>query len=1661
MCLSIPHQPFEILYYMKKTSALALFCICSFTLQSQNPSAHIGFIENHGQVHDEHGVPNEDVLFIQPGQDFDMLFYQDGFTYQIKYVDSREVETNKNAGKDYLTSRKVHVHHINYRFDKNRKARLSGSKPINAKLIYPDKSTGQSISANGYETLTYENAFDNVDLVFTMEKDDQGFRGVKYDIILRSGARLNDVRFDIDGLGNIFNGNGSALVAELPFGQFREEIPLSFHDSPAESKRVSTNYTLLDNGELRYEASELESDQKIADGAELIIDPIGAINWGTFFSSASQSTAVKLETDPSGIIYATGVCTSSMWVTSPGPIGASMYSGSTDIWIASFQPTTPPTLNWWRYVGGSGDDCPTDISVCSGNISLCGITKSTTGIATVNAEAPFINDGDPNSPPRWDGFMLRFDASGNLIYGTYIGGPEDDESISIDVHCDNGFQDVLFVASQVVSSITTWPHNLSPVGFNTGNVHQANNSDPNGGGVEVILQKFTDNLLEWTTFYGDIDGVDQPTHIEIDQNGDVVMLVVSTSKNDVTLSTVNTAADPGGSDWDYILTSFSAADGSLNWAHFQGTTLEDGNVNPLIPLSKAYQGGLDIGRDNSIYMAGHENNALTLNGARTFVSKFENNGNPSPIWTRYLPSEPSCGTAVDHLEVNCDDHIFISGRTSCPASVGFITGSAHQSVLGGSIDGFYCELDQLGILETSYYGGNEEENVSCIHPTSSGPVYICGVSTSASTGIVWNGNSSWYNNLSVPNGFLSSFDNAGTECCPAERVIMDGETSSALLPTTQFVNETIRVDGTWIIDGILSLVNCQVYAAPGSQIVLTEPTSVLQLLNTDIQACEEMWVGVRAEDGLVSTIGASIADAEYGVELLAGSNLSARFTEFTRNYVGIFVARSGSLNYIPVGLTLEECEFNSGPFGLTSPYPGQTTPTGIVGFAGILAHSTSIDASSVGLNPNRFTNLNHGIATHNSSLEANNCIYEFIQPDPAYGNSPRLGSAILSTGYDGAYYLGQSGFGATSSPSFIDCTTGVWAESITLKSTDNRMEGPSMGAGYEIRFCGGKSVQVLDNYIDAQDNGVSLLFNDGAYEMHVLRNQIAFGKAGTGPSNQGILAVENNGLNTNSWIQHNTVAHRTGLTTSHTGIQLQSTQGYLVGGNNILMADNGTNRYGINLEGCNRNTIRCNTVLGGPGTPFTIPTQSAIRSSLGNGNFFKCNDVDRTTQGFSFNGYAIDTELESNFIGLHDIGLFLGTGAIIGNHIARGNLWGSPSISFDAQHADPALALFSLFEVNQSTVPGWVAQPTNVSPPTGWFVNITSPQNEVCTSATFDYCEEPQSIAPPIDDELYESIMEGTLTNGNYTTETLLTFSLDLYTKMVADSTLYVGDSLATVFFNNMQNGLPEMLRNVEASQAELYALPESVISSIEQTQASIDVHLGQMAVLLNQLGDTTITNSQRLSILASIEALQQLVSALMDYNSSAIELINSDRAVEAANIEADVALLNGSELVEQNTSAVSEVYLRTIGLTSEDLDFTSVDVTTLASIATQCPLIGGNAVYQARAIFRLIDPLADYDDPTLCIQHGYVVKQESTSDDITVWPNPSTHDIRFRWNDPSSTPSSLTIYDSRGRRVVDVAIQEHTTNYQLDISEFKRGLYYFRMEDEEGIIGKGRFTRM
>jgi gliding motility-associated-like protein len=175
-------------------------------------------------------------------------------------------------------------------------------------------------------------------------------------------------------------------------------------------------------------------------------DSNGVRQWGTYYGGEMDEWATSCATDGSGHVYFAGWTISQTNIASPGAFQTIYGGGASDGFLAKFN--TGGQRVWATYYGGESDDggggCIVD---SAGNLCMAGGTASLAGIASTGCHQPVYGGGAK------DGFIVKFDSSGQRLWGTYYGG----SSYDLVSGCAFGWNGDIFVAgySSSVNNIST------------------------------------------------------------------------------------------------------------------------------------------------------------------------------------------------------------------------------------------------------------------------------------------------------------------------------------------------------------------------------------------------------------------------------------------------------------------------------------------------------------------------------------------------------------------------------------------------------------------------------------------------------------------------------------------------------------------------------------------------------------------------------------------------------------------------------------------------------------------------------------------------------------------------------------------------------------------------------------------------------------------------------------------------------------------------------------------------------------------------------------------------------------------------------------------------------------------------------------------------------
>ena len=416
----------------------------------------------------------------------------------------------------------------------------------------------------------------------------------------------------------------------------------------------------------------------------------------------------------------------------------------------------PWITNYGAENGDNGIDVATDVE---GNVLLTGLTTSPTAIA----EDGFANELIGES----DAYLVKFNAAGERMWGTYYGGEGSDGSNSVIADHDNN----IYIAGSTMSEesiayeghqnthggiIDAWIFtfgdaflvkfapdgsriwatyyggemgdlaedvNVSDDGF----VYLSGNTNSDtaiatldgfqttyGGGIggpddvpgDAFLVKFTsDGERVWGTYYGDIQ-LDYGNAVSSDGEGNVYMGGSTSSVESI--STPGSYQEVHWGQSDAYIVKFSPS-GDRIWATYFGGELRDKGEDLVVDVER-----------NALYLAGYTTSPeyIAFEGFQmsrgdidftkrdAFLAKFSLEG--ERIWGTYfggLGNDYAIDLGLDHETGN----IAICGDTyalDLPVS-----DCALQTELSGLENAFATQFDPSGELYcSSYFGADHEEN---------------------------------------------------------------------------------------------------------------------------------------------------------------------------------------------------------------------------------------------------------------------------------------------------------------------------------------------------------------------------------------------------------------------------------------------------------------------------------------------------------------------------------------------------------------------------------------------------------------------------------------------------------------------------------------------------------------------------------------------------------------------------------------------------------------------------------------------------------------------------------------------------------------------------------------------------------------------------------------
>jgi hypothetical protein len=380
------------------------------------------------------------------------------------------------------------------------------------------------------------------------------------------------------------------------------------------------------------------------------------------------------------------------------------------------------TMAFSTYLGGSNFEHIRDVTTDSqGKVYVTGGTTSPDFPVTAGAFQTTHNPGTPDSPSidHFDVFVTKLDASGRIIWSTFLGGPNYDRAYAIKV--DN--QGYVYVAGRAGRGFP-----VTAGAFQTS--FQGGQSAAFYGPQDGFIAKLAPDgsRLIWASYFGTSD----PSiirDIALDQNGDVYLASGwAAGAYEPTVAAAFNNSPRGGADGVFAKIK---GDGSrVLWATYLGGSDWESDQNSV---------RLDAAGNPYVLLTTRSTDIITTPGAydRSFagvedlyVAKLApSTGNL--VWATYLGGPEDESTETHEFAVDPQGNVYVAAPTSS-LTLPTTTGAFQRSYGGGGNDIYLAKISPDGstLLAGTYIGGTGNDRAEGVAVDALGQVYFTGTTTS-------------------------------------------------------------------------------------------------------------------------------------------------------------------------------------------------------------------------------------------------------------------------------------------------------------------------------------------------------------------------------------------------------------------------------------------------------------------------------------------------------------------------------------------------------------------------------------------------------------------------------------------------------------------------------------------------------------------------------------------------------------------------------------------------------------------------------------------------------------------------------------------------------------------------------------------------------------------
>lgn len=835
----------------------------------------------------------------------------------------------------------------------------------------------------------------------------------------------------------------------------------------------------------------------------------------------------------------------------------------------------------------------------------------------------------------------------------------------------------------------------------------------------------------------------------------------------------------------------------------------------------------------------------------------------------------------------------------------------------------------------------------------------------------------------------------------------------------------------------------------------------LTIQQTDIAGCLELWNAIVIQDDATLDIrNSTVADGFRAITVEDGGKLHAEGVVFKNNHIGVYVpedSRDGVIGSQMPNINILGSSFN---FKLNRTHSTQDDffdpkPTMLAPFIGQIpragAEFNDVRSGSIlfasgffGINPNssvlqrnKFANIANGVIFNESGGTVTGSEFEFICETPGQSISGN-GVAVTGTGLRSrslAVDIFSDPNESRGDVLFRNLKTSVFVNSgATIRVFDTRMLNVENG----LLSTEGNRIRFNDNEVESSQFGFSRESPALFGRSHVRGNNFLAGSLPNGASDPSAIKLV--GGPENRLAYHNLVENDIELDGALFGVQIKSTNGLRVRENNVSWRQGKMfNTRGINVAHSLRPIISNNLIEGYVGDPFT--NTKGIHVEMTGSPLVACNtfsDVE-THLSVLYNNQGAD--IKGNLFLDGGVGLQYGDPAIVndptftGPQIHKGNSWAGTFTGFGAAWYNGRMEDYQLSEYEVDSGDDLTFLPPSINlGVTDWFNNTLNDPTPtyVCplTPPAPNGFAGPGEVAAKVVGGLYNP-------PGNWLASDWLANSRVLRSFRLGEITPSQYPGWLT-WLNQPEVQTAAAFQQVEALMDNPYAITDTELTSMEALTDGLEAAHHTLALLKIRKHQNAFVDADSMRL--AIEGQQTLV----DQRTTDIEVLLSGIAGRASTLLATAASLNQQlQKVDLPTTYQRDMNTQAIAVWQDGLQKAQLDTKLIVEIAETCPLDGGEAVYQARALADALDLEVKIDDALNCSsaksKNGASTPAPLAAEAL-IFPNPVTEQFSFDAGD--KLVAAVRISDLNGRVLQSVKLDIAQSAGTVRLESTPAGVY-------------------